>query len=118
MAQTIKIQAECSYNGHNIKANKSIDISFKFKYSELASCVKLLQLLNEDVIIMIKIGAKGKPMRLGSFMIKELKFDSDGESTAKFNSILDFVEAENLNGLAGEVLMALFKATVAEDGDV
>ena len=117
MPKAVKFVVEGSYNGHNIKANKSIDISFKFSYGELINVVKLLQLLNENVLIGVKVGAKAKPKALGTFMIKDLKIDGDGESTVKFNSLLDHVEAENLNDLAGENLFIMFKATVEDDGE-
>lgn len=119
MAKKVNIKSVCSYNGHNIKANKAIDIGFKFAYSELARCIQLIQLLNENVKIAIKI-AGNQPIKLGMFMIKDFRIDNDGECTVKFTSSLDFVEASNLNNLAGEVLQISFVSNVevkAEEED-
>ena len=117
MAREVKVKAVGKYNGHNIKANKSVDIAFKMDYSELVNSVKLLQMLNENITVAVKVGDT-KPKILGMYMVKEVKFDHDGESLVKFNSTLDYIEADNLNGLAGEILNILFKAKIEEeDGD-
>lgn len=108
----IKIQAETSYNGHSIKANGSVDISFKFGYSELTNVIKLLQLLNENIKIAVKI-RKENPIVVGEFMLKDFRIDSDGESTIKFNSSVDYIEGDIL-GLVGEPLKVMFKAKLGE----
>jgi len=116
--EVIKLKTIGTYNGHNIKANKSVDLSLKMKYSELTNYIQLVQLLNENVAIMAKIGEE-KAQKLGMFMIKEIRIDHDGEGIVKFNSTLDYVEADNLNGLAGEILKLMFQAEVElEDSEV
>lgn len=107
----VKLKTVGAYNGHNIKANKAIDLSLKMKYSELTNYIQLVQLLNENVTIIAKVG-EGKAQKLGTFMIKEIKIDHDGEGIVKFNSTLDYVEADNLNGLAGEILKLMFQAEI------
>lgn len=100
MAKTVKIASMCKYNGHNIRANKSVDLSLKFSYEELPNYIKVIQLLNENVSIVVKVG-DNKPSKLGIFMVKEIKIDHDGEGLLKFNSMLDHVEANEINELVG-----------------
>ena len=112
----VVIKSICSYNGHNIKPNSSVDISFKFKYDELVNYIRLVQLLNENINIVVKIGDE-KPKKLGIFRLKEIKIDDDGEAVIKFNSSLDYVEADNLNGLVNEILKVAFKASIEDKGE-
>lgn len=107
----IKVVSIGKYNGHNIKQNRNIELSFKFGYDQLENSIMLLQMLNNNISIICRIG-KEKPLQIGSFMLKQVNIDSDGESTVKFHSQLDFVEPNNLNGLAGELLNVMFKADV------
>ncbi len=117
MGKKVKIKVVGKYNGHSIKANKSVDVSFKFAYSEMVNTVKLLQLLNENVTIIVKVGDE-KPKKIGMFMIKDIRFDSDGESIIKFNSSTDFIEAASLDGLAGDdLLTVLFQAEIEIEDD-
>lgn len=109
--QKIKFQMTGKYHGHQIRPNKSVDISFKFKYDELTNVMKLLQLLNENVTIDVKLPMV-KPQHLGMFMINDIKISGDGESTIKFNSLLDYVESNNLNNLIGDILTIRFRATI------
>jgi len=104
------------YAGHSIKANKSIDLTLKMGYDELPNYIKLIQLLNENINIVVKVGDE-KPKELGMYMIKSIGIDHDGEGTIKFNSSLDYVEPDNLNGLAGEILKIAFKANVEVESE-
>jgi hypothetical protein len=112
----IKIKALAKYNGHSIKTNRAVDLSIKFPYEELPNYIKLIQLLNENVNVVVKLPDE-KAKKLGVFMIKEIKIDGDGEGAVKFNSQLDFVEADIINTLAGcEMFKIAFDAEVAEEG--
>ena len=51
------------------------------------------------------------------FRLKEIKIDGDGEAVIKFNSSLDYVEADNLNGLVNEILKVAFKANIEVEGE-
>lgn len=117
MANVVKLKAHGAYNGHSFKANKSVDLSIKFAYSELTNYIKLIQLLNENVTIVAKKLAEETANKLGTFMIKEIKVDGDGEGTIKFNSQLDYVEADTINNLVGEEFDILFKATIEDAVD-
>ena len=112
MAKEIKIKAIGKYNGHNIKVNKAIDLGLKFSYDELESYIKLIQLLNENISITTK-NLDEKPIKLGTFMLKEIKVDHDGEGIIKFTSQLDYVDADGINQLVGtEQFKVMFEAMI------
>lgn len=87
-----------SYSGHNVSANGVVNLTFVAKYSELTKTVQAMQLLNEDIKMKAKLGAN-KPMLLGTFRIKNITVDGDGESKIKFASDRDAVELDNVNAL-------------------
>ncbi len=119
MPKELKTRSLAKYNGHSIKTNKAVDLGLKFSYEELTNYIKLIQFLNENVTITIKRGDQ-KPQRLGTFMVKEIKIDHDGEGILKFNSMMDHIEPDELNTLVGEDLFkVMFEATTeaADDGD-
>lgn len=118
--KTIKIKTEAKYANHDIKANKSVNVQFKMPYTELTNYIQSVQMLNENVTVAARIGADKKPIKLGSYQINAINIDRDGECKLKFNSQLDFVDASNLNELAGrtdEPLMVLMKANIDIDDD-
>ena len=115
MAEKVKVRVVAAYNGHNIKPNKNVDISLKCRYDELTNYIQLIQFLNEDVDIVAKVG-DNPANKLGSFRVKEIKVDHDGEGVLKFNSQLDFVNADDINSLVGEELIKVqFTAEIEEE---
>ena len=119
MAQKVKTKAVASYNGHSIKTNKNVDLAFKFRYDELTNYIQLIQYLNEDVDIVAKV-EDGPAKKLGIFRVKEIKIDNDGEGVVKFNSMLDYVNADEINSLVGsDLVKVMFTAEIeeAEDDD-
>nr|DAV95848.1 MAG TPA: hypothetical protein [Caudoviricetes sp.] len=116
----IKVKEVVKYNGHNMAANGSVNLALKASYSELTNSIMLTQMLNNDVHIGAKLPGK-KPIDLGTFRIKQISIDGDGESTLKFNSLSDFVEMDNLNQLplaSDDVkeFVVLFKANIEKEG--
>lgn len=93
----VKIKHLVSYNGHSLKANGSVDFNLKSAYSELVNTIKLTQLLNNDIKIKAKVN--GKTFELGTFRIKSITIDGDGESKIKLNGLNDYIEMDNLNSL-------------------
>lgn len=93
----IKVKEIVKYNGHSLSANGSVNLSFKAMYGELTNTIKTMQMLNNDVMIIAKVG-KNK-FKLGMFRIKDIRVGGDGESTIKFNGLSDCVEMDNLNEL-------------------
>lgn len=117
--EEVKVKFEGKYQTHNIKSNQAIDITIKMSYSELTQYVQTLQMLNENVTLVSKIGTT-KPKKLGTFMIKNLNIDGDGEGKLKLNSQLDFVDDLAINELAkrsDEPLMVLMKASIEDTGE-
>lgn len=114
MAKKIKTRAVASYNGHNIKTNKNVDLALKFRYDELTNYIQLIQFLNEDVEIVTKV--EDQPaIKLGSFRIKEIKVDGDGEGIVKFSSMIDFINPDSINSLVGtELVKVMFSAQVED----
>lgn len=112
----VSVKTLGKYHGHNVRPNKTIDVSFVVNYDELPNYIKLVQMLNENVEVYAKIQSN-KPIRLGMFMIKTINIDHDGAATIKFNSNFDYVEADNLNKLLGETLQLMFKAEIEVEGE-
>lgn len=109
--ELVKIKCIGKYKTHSIRANKNVDIAFECNYDELSNYVLLSQMLNENVDISIRI-EKNKPFKLGMFMVKEIRINSDGSGLLRFNSQLDYVESNNLNILSGELLQIAFRAEI------
>lgn len=97
----ISIKEIVSYKGHSVKANGNVDISFSAMYGEVTNSIKVLQLLNNSVLIFAKLPGN-KPIKLGSFNVKNVLFDGDGESILKFTSLVDFVEMDSLNKIISQ----------------
>ena len=85
---TIKVREVVKYGGHSLSANGSVNFTLKANYSELTNSIKLMQLLNNDVIIKAKIPGVG-PKKLGIFRIKQIIVDGDGESSIKYKGLND-----------------------------
>lgn len=94
----IKVKQVVSYKGHSVSANGSVNLTLGAMYSELTSTVKLMQMLNNDVIVKAKL-PDAKPMKLGMFRLKNITVGGDGTSKIKFNGLVDYVEIDNINSL-------------------
>ena len=92
----LKIKEVVTYAGHSLKANGAVDFTLKAAYSELTNSIQMMQMLNNDVDIRAKLPGS-KPMKLGTFRIKQIVVDGDGESILKFNGLNDYIEMDNLN---------------------
>lgn len=94
----ITISEFVSYSGHNVSANGVVNLTVTAKYGELKNTIQAMQLLNEDIKMKARLGSS-KPMLLGTFKIKNIMVDGDGESKIKLASTRDAVELDNLNSL-------------------
>ena len=92
----IKVKQVVKYDGHSLSSNGSVNFKLRSSYSELVNSIKLMQMLNNDVAIKVKIPGS-KVMKLGIFRIKQIVIDGDGESKITFNGLNDFIEMDNLN---------------------
>lgn len=115
--RVIEVVAVAQYKGHSLSENGNVNLTFKFKYDQLVKVIQLTQMFSNDVNIQVKLpDVKGFP--LGMFRLKGINIDGDGESTVKFNSLNDFVEVDNLNGIVTkEFFKAKFVATIEEESD-
>ena len=77
----IKVKEVVKYGGHSLSANGSVNFTLKATYSELPNTIKLMQMLNNDVVIKAKVPS-GSPMKLGYFRVKQIVIDGDGELRA------------------------------------
>lgn len=112
-----KVKVVASYAGHSLRQNGNVDFTLKCKYSELTNYIQLIQMLNNDVNITVKMPSE-KPLKLGMFRIKEIKIDGDGEGVIKFNSLNDFVEVNNLNKIVTkELFQVMFKSEIEEESE-
>lgn len=85
--------------GYSFKQNGVVDVSLRCDYSELSNCIRLLQMLNNDIKIAIKTPDDKQPLKLGMFRLKSVNVSSDGESKLNFTSTVESVEYENINKL-------------------
>ena len=114
----IKVTGFYSYKGHSVLQNGSVNITLKAKYSGITNSVQLLQMLNNDVNIHVKMATEKKPFTIGTFRIKSINFDDDGESIVKFNSLNDFVDIDGINRLiTKDEFKVLFSANIEEEDD-
>lgn len=93
----VKVKQLVEYNGHGLRANGSVDLNLKAKYSNLVNTIQLMQLLNNDITIKARVS--NKVTRLGVFRIKSIVIDGDGESKLKLIGLSDYIEMDELNKL-------------------
>lgn len=118
MVKKVVISEFVSYSGHNVSANGVVNLTLLAKYGELTNTIQAMQLLNEDIKMKARLGAS-KPMLLGTFRIKNIMVDGDGESKIKLASTRDAVELDNINALPfsnedNSEFMIRMEATVEE----
>lgn len=118
MAKKVVISEFVSYSGHNVSANGVVNLTLLAKYGELTNTIQAMQLLNEDIKMKARLGSS-KPMLLGTFRIKNIMVDGDGESKIKLASTRDAVELDNINALPfsnedNSEFMIRMEATVEE----
>ena len=106
MEQHVEVKIIGKYNGHSVKANQSVDLGIKAGYDQLPQAVQLLQMLNNDVTIKVKV-PDVKPFGLGTFRVQAVNISHDGESAIKFNSMADFTEVDNFSKLIGTEMVVL-----------
>ena len=104
-----------------VSANGSVNLTLKAAYSELVGTIKLTQMLNNDIIIKVRV-PNMQPMKLGMLRKKSINIDGDGESTVKLNGLNDFIEMDNLNllpikGEDIELFTVRYEVIIEEDED-
>lgn len=111
----VKVMAVAQYKGHSIKETGSVNLNFRLKYDQLPNSIQLLQMLNNDVKISVKIPDE-PAIKLGMFRIAGVNIDGDGESMVKLNGLNDYIETDNLNSLVTKELFRVkFEAEIEEE---
>lgn len=116
--EKVKCILEAQYDGHHIKGNGDLDLNFKMPYSELLSVIKITQMINTNINVSARIANK-KPFKLGTFMMKNISIDREGESKVRFNSEVNTVEMENFVSLAekDQIIKLMCEASIPEEND-
>lgn len=94
----LRVKEVVTYQGHSIAASGKVTVTFSAMYSELVNTVKLMQMLSNDISVHAKL-QDNAPMKLGTFKLKQIIVDGDGESKIKLDGITDYIETDNLNML-------------------
>lgn len=113
----IKCKLDAQYDGHTIKNNGDVDLKFKLPYSEITSALLLTQMINTNINIIAKVG-KRKPTSLGTFVIKNLNIDRDGETKIKFNSEVDTAEVANFIDLTEQETIIKLKCEASIESEI
>lgn len=113
----IDFKVPAKYNGHNVKASGVVEVNFKAGYGDLTETISLLQVLNNDIKVGIKMHDE-KPFGLGTFRLANYNVGHDGEVKIKLSSTSDFAEVNNMNKLiVDEPFIVRFKAEVELEGE-
>lgn len=94
----VRVKQFAQYATHSTTSKGIVNLTVKSSYSNLSQTIKLLQMLNNDITLKAKVG-RNKPFVIGTFRIKDIVVDGDGESKIKFTSILDYVNASRITDL-------------------
>lgn len=107
-----KVIAVAQYNGHAAKPTGGVSLSFKFGYAQLINVIQLNQFISNDVDVTIKQANK-EPIGLGTYRVENISTNKNGDSVLKLNSLLQFVELDNVNKIISEELINVrFMSTI------
>lgn len=97
----IEVKQLVRYKGHSVSQNGLINLSVVAGYDELIKTINTLQMLNNDIMLSAKlVGSGEKAFKLGSFRLKQVTVNGDGESVLKFNGMAEYTEMDNINTLS------------------
>lgn len=100
MVKDVSVKFVAMYDGHSLSKNGKVDLKLVCDYSELVNYMQLVQMLNNDIKVTVKLsGEKKKPIKIGMFRLKQLNVSHDGSAKVSFSSTNDFVEVNELNKL-------------------
>lgn len=89
-------------------------MNFKADYSEIVNVVSLVRMLNQSINVKTKVGSE-KPKDLGSFSLKMLNIDRDGESKIRFNSDFNAINSDALTDLLQPEMLIALQCTAIVD---
>ena len=107
MVKEVSVKLVSMYDGHSIKQNGNVDLKLGCEYSELPNYVQLVQMLNNDINVAVKLPGDKKPIKIGMFRLKQLNVSHDGSAKISFSSTNDFVEVNELNRLVTDERFAV-----------
>lgn len=115
----VKLKGISSYAGLSISASKVVTLNVNLEYSEIVTSVNLLQTLNSDVTVLVKLGLK-KPVNLGVFTVNGIKFDKDGNSKVTLKSMIGSVDLDNIMDFVecDDTTQLMFKSIIELPGEV
>lgn len=114
--EQVKTRMVVTYDGHSVRKDGDIDVKFKADYGEVVNVLSLFQMLNQNVDIKVKVGS-AKPSVLGTFIIRSISVDRDGESKLKFNSEANHVNLSSIMELAVPDTLITLQATATIEVD-
>lgn len=88
-----------SYVSHSVTQNGVVKLTFKARYDDITSSMKLLQMLATDIGIKVKSPVSDTVKSIGTFKIAGITFNASGQSTLKFASLSDAIEFDAINEL-------------------
>lgn len=107
MVKEASVKFVSMYDGHSIKQNGNVDLKLSCDYSELPNYVQLVQMLNNDINVAVKLPGDKKPIKVGMFRLKQLNVSHDGSAKISLSSTNDFVEVNELNRLVTDERFAV-----------
>ena len=98
MRKSISVQQVVKYGGHSVNKGGVVSVTLVADFSELVGTIQTFQTLGENVTIKAKCAGR-KAFRLGTFKVKSITTNGEGESRLKFESTRDSVELPELDNL-------------------
>lgn len=83
------------YVSHNVNQAGAVTLMMKSGYDQLYGAKELLKFLQSNITVKVKMLEK-KPFLLGTFRLKSISFNQNGESAVKLASITDAVYMERM----------------------
>jgi len=114
----LKVKVTGSYNGHSVKPNQTVDLSFKFFRGDLEETIPLLATVNQNIEVIAKVGLN-KPVKIGMFNFNGFNVNRSGEAILKLQSDKDFVNMDNVDIIStNDLITIMFKSNIElEDKD-
>lgn len=94
----IKLKLKVKLDNYGVTKQKIVSLKVSADYNQIVNVVPLIQVFNENINIITKIGDEVK--ELGWFKLNQLNFKNDGSSSISFNSITDDADLSNISELA------------------
>lgn len=91
------VKAKGIYNGSTVKKDFQVELKFLFIDDQLPKALGFVAAIGKN--IKLKAQVVDDKLDLGSFNIKKIQIDKNGNTLVVFTSIIDYVNIEQINGL-------------------